>query len=424
MLRAEDNERLTRVGPGTPGGTLFRRYWQPALLSAEVPEKDGAPVRVRLLGEDLIAFRDTYGKVGLVDAYCPHRRAPMFFGRNEECGLRCVYHGWKFDRSGQCLETPNEPSDSTMKDHITIKAYPTSERGGIVWAYMGPVDKMPKEPDFEWTRAPQTHRAVSKSYQANNYLQSMEGGVDTAHVSYLHNNKMGDKNNLFTRDGAPRIDVFETDYGYYYVAERKLDAEQRFVRVYQYIMPFQQMRPNITRTGLGANRMVPRYDGHIWVPIDDEQTYVYNWMVGIDEESVLDAEYVEQLETGYGRGSHQYIPGTFRLKANKSNDYLIDRKAQKSESFTGIKGINTQDVAVQEGMGPISDRTQEHLGSSDKAVIAMRNLLLNAVKAVEKGETPRGTDPSTYRNARPHDGLVPAGAEWRDAFATTHKAHW
>jgi len=423
MLRVEDNERLTRVGPGTPAGNLFRRYWQPALLASEVPEKDGAPVRVRLLGEDLIAFRDTDGKVGLVDAYCPHRRAPMFFGRNEDCGLRCVYHGWKFDRSGKCLETPNEPADSKMKDHITIKAYPTSERGGIIWAYMGPADKMPAEPDYEWTRAPETHRAVSKSYQANNYLQSLEGGLDTAHVSFLHNNKIGDRNNLFTRDSAPRINVHETDYGYYYVAERTIDAEKRLVRLYQYTMPVQQMRPNITRTGLGANQ-VPRYDGHIWVPIDDEQTYVFNWMCGFDQDSKLDPDYVETLEVGYGRGHKDYIPGTFRMKANLSNDYFIDRQAQKTESFTGIKGINTQDVALQEGMGPIFDRSKENLGSSDRAIIAMRNLLLNAIKAVENGETPRGTDPASYRDARPHDALVPTGTDWRETFATTHRAYW
>jgi phthalate 4,5-dioxygenase oxygenase subunit len=423
-MRSEDHVRLIHVGPGTPAGELFRRYWQPAALSSELPERDGAPVRVRLLGEDLIAFRDTQGRVGLVDAYCPHRRAPLFFGRNEECGLRCVYHGWKFDVDGACVDLPSEPADSPMKNGIRIKSYPAVERGGVVWAYLGPKDKMPPEPDYEWTRVPETHRHVSKSYQACNYLQGLEGGLDTAHVSFLHNNKIGDRRNLYSRDGAPKIDVHETDYGYYYVSTRKVEAERQWVRVYQYAMPFQQMRPSMVNNGLSSNRAVPRADGHIWVPIDDEQTNVYNWCYGADESCALDHDYAEQLEVMYGRGKNDYIPGTFKLKANLSNDYFIDRAEQKNTSFTGIKGINTQDVALQEGMGAVTDRTQEHLGTSDRAIAVLRRLLLEAVSAVERGESPRGQDPATYRTIRPHDGLVPAGSDWREVFVEDLKAKW
>jgi phenylpropionate dioxygenase-like ring-hydroxylating dioxygenase large terminal subunit len=423
-MRSEDQLRLVQVGPGTPAGELFRRYWQPAALSSELPERDGAPVRVRLLGEDLIGFRDTQGRVGLVDAYCPHRRAPLFFGRNEECGLRCVYHGWKFDVEGTCTDLPSEPADSPMKHGIKIKAYPAIERGGVVWAYLGPQDKMPAPPDYEWTRVPETHRHVSKSYQACSYLQGLEGGLDTAHVSFLHNNKIGDRRNLYSRDGAPKIDVHETDYGYYYVSTRKVEADQQWVRVYQYAMPFQQMRPSMVNNGLSSNRAVPRADGHLWVPIDDEQTNVYNWCYGADRSCALDPEYAEQLEVMYGRGRNDYIPGTFKLKANLANDYFIDRAEQKNTSFTGIKGINTQDVALQEGMGAITDRTQEHLGTSDRAIAVMRRLLLEAVSAVERGETPRGQDAATYRTIRPHDGLVPAGSDWREAFAEDLKAKW
>jgi len=424
MLRQEDNERLVRVGPGSPAGTLFRRYWQPAALSAELVEKDGPPVRVRLLGEDLIAFRDTKGRVGLIDAYCPHRRAPLFYGRNEECGLRCVYHGWKFDLDGHCVDLPSEAEASPMKAGLRIKAYPTVERGGIVWAYLGPPEKKPPEPNYEWTRAPSTHRAVSKSFQACNYLQALEGGLDTAHVSFLHNNRIGDRGNLFVRDGAPKIEVFETDYGYYYVASRKLDAKSNFVRVYQYTMPFQQMRPNVARNGLSSNRRIARIDGHIWAPIDDEQTLVYNWVYGYDADCALDPHSVEEMEAFYGRGMDDYIPGTFRLKANASNDYFIDRAVQKTTSFTGIKGINTQDVALQEGMGSIVDRTREHLGTSDRAIVVMRRLLLEATRAVEAGQAPRGLDPKTYRGIRPHDGVVPAGTDWREAFAAPMAARW
>jgi nitrite reductase/ring-hydroxylating ferredoxin subunit len=424
MQRRENYERLVRVGPSTPAGALFRRYWQPAALAAELPERDGPPIRVRLLGEDLVAFRDSDGRVGLVDAFCPHRRAPIFHGRNEECGIRCIYHGWKFTVEGICVDMPSEPADSPMKAEIRIKSYPTVERGGVVWAYLGPRELMPPPPDYEWTRAPQSHRAVSKSYQACNYLQGLEGGLDTAHVSFLHNNRIGDRSNLFTRDGAPRIDVFETDYGYHYVSSRKIDAEKNFVRIYQYILPFQQMRPNVMQTGLTSNYKVPRYDGHLWVPIDDEQTWVFNWMCGYDGAAALDPDYVEELEVGYGRGRDDFIPGTYRLKANRSNDYFVDRAAQKTTSFSGISGINTQDLALQEGMGPIVDRSREHLGTSDRAITVMRKMLLAATRAVERGESPRGVDPQTYRDVRPHDGLVPAGTDWREAFAGALAARW
>jgi phenylpropionate dioxygenase-like ring-hydroxylating dioxygenase large terminal subunit len=423
-MRQEDSERLIRVGPGTPAGELFRRYWQPAALSSELPERDGAPVRVRLLGEDLIAFRDTQGRVGLVDAYCPHRRAPLFFGRNEECGLRCLYHGWKFDTDGSCVDLPSEAASSPMKAGIAIKHYPTVERGGIIWSYLGPAAKQPPAPDYEWTRVPETHRHVSKSYQACNYLQGLEGGLDTAHVTFLHNNRIGDRRNLYSRDGAPKIDVFETDYGYYYVSTRKVEAERHWVRVYQYAMPFQQMRPSMVQNGLSSNRGVPRADGHLWVPIDDEQTNVYNWAYGADQSNALDHDYVEQIERMYGRGKDDYIPGTFKLKANLANDFLIDRAQQKATSFTGIKGINTQDVALQEGMGPVTDRGAEHLGTSDRAIAVMRRLLLEAVSAVERGERPRGSDAASYRAIRPHDGLVPAGSDWREVFAKDLHAKW
>jgi phthalate 4,5-dioxygenase len=225
MLSREDNERLVRVGGGTPAGELFRRYWQPACLSTEIPEKDGAPVRVRLLGEDLLAFRDTNGRIGLVEAFCPDRRAPLFFGRNEECGLRCVYHGWKFDVDGNCVDLPSEPETSPMKKTIKLTAYPTVEKAGIVWAYLGPKDAMPAPPDYEWMRAPATHCFVSKTYEACNYLQALEGGLDTAHSSFLHNLRLGDNTALRQRDRAPRLEVERTDYGYYYVSTRKAGAD-------------------------------------------------------------------------------------------------------------------------------------------------------------------------------------------------------
>ncbi len=422
MLSHADNERLVRVGPGTPAGTLFRRYWQPACLSSELPEPDGAPVRVRLLGEDLIAFRDTTGAVGLVDAFCPHRRAPLFFGRNEECGLRCVYHGWKFDVAGNCVDLPSEPDGSPMKAGIKLIAYPTHEKAGIVWAYLGPAATMPAPPDYEWTRAPATHRYVSKTYEACNYLQAVEGGLDTAHSSFLHNLRLGDTSLFRLRDRAPRLDVERTDYGYYYVSTRQLGADGAYVRLYHYVMPFQQMRGGVNGV-LGRNE-IPLLDGHIWVPIDDEQTNVYNWFYSADPAISISEEEADAHEHHSGRGKDDLIPGTFVLKRNPSNDYLIDRAVQRTQTYTGIDGVNTQDFAIQQGMGPIADRSHEYLGTTDRAIVTLRRMLLEATAAVERGETPPGADPETHRSIRAYDGVVPPGGNWREAFAADLVCKW
>jgi phenylpropionate dioxygenase-like ring-hydroxylating dioxygenase large terminal subunit len=422
MLKHEDNERLVRVGPGRPAGELFRRYWQPALLSEELAERDGAPLRVRLLGEDLIAFRDTTGRVGLVEAFCPHRRAPLYYGRNEECGLRCVYHGWKFDADGKCVDLPSEPEDSTLKDKVRLVAYPTAEKGGVVWAYLGPRETMPPTPDYEWMRAPETHRHVSKTHEQCNYLQALEGGLDTTHSSFLHNNRLGGRTELRQRDRAPRLEVFPTDYGYYYVSHRNAALDGTYVRLYHYVMPAQQMRGSVTADP-GSNEL-PTLHGHLWVPIDDEHTWVYNWLCAYDRSVPMTPEYVEHSERHYGRGKDDLIPGTYVLKRNKSNEYLLDRAMQRTSNYTGIVGVNTQDYALQEGMGPIVDSSREHLGTSDKAIIQMRQLLLEATREVERGARPKGADPETHRGIRPHDGLVPAGADWRRAFGPDMVAKW
>jgi phthalate 4,5-dioxygenase oxygenase subunit len=391
-------------------------------LSSELPEPDGAPLRVRLLGEDLIAFRDTSGAIGLVDAFCPHRRAPLFFGRNEECGLRCVYHGWKFDLHGDCVDMPSEPAGTTLQAKVKLLAYPAIEKAGVVWAYMGPKELTPPAPDYEWTRAPEKHRFVSKTFENCNWLQALEGGLDTSHSSFAHNNFANDKNEPRQRDRSPKIDVERTDYGYYYVSTRDLGEDGKYVRVYQYIMPAQQMRANNVGWFGGKNEM-PRADGHIWVPIDDTTTHVYNWMCSYDKSVELNPEWIEHRETGMGRGQSDLIPGTFRLKRNQSNDYGIDRQMQKTKNFTGIVGVNTQDFALQEGMGPITDRSREFLASSDKAVVAMRRLMLEALDVNEKGGSPRGLDPASSRAVRPHDHIVPPGQDSR-MFEQELKAKW
>jgi phthalate 4,5-dioxygenase oxygenase subunit len=420
MLTPAENERLTRVGAGTPMGETLRRYWHPACLSEELPEADGAPVRVRLLGQDLIAFRDCSGAVGLVDAFCPHRRAPMFFGRNEEGGLRCVYHGWKFDRDGACVDMPSEPPDSLFKTKVRIASYPCHEAGGIVWTYLGPRDRMgpaasiPPPPDYEFCRAPATHRYATKNLQRCNWLQALEGGLDSGHATIMHAENRGDLRFLADPDKLiPRLEVQRTDYGYWYTGIRTL-GDKEWVRVYQYVMPATQMRGAIEGP-FKRPQDRPRIDGHIWVPIDDETCWVYSYLYAADPAAPIPMDEIVEVETIAGRGPVHVNPD-YSLKANIFNDYFIDRGRQKTKNFTGIEGVNVQDWALQEGMGPICDRTQEHLGTSDRAVIAMRQLLLEACVEVARGNAPRGSRPESYRKVRPSDHLIPLGTDWKDVI--------
>ena len=411
MLSREDNELLTRTGPDTPMGNTMRRYWIPALLASELPEPDGAPVRVRLLGEDLVAFRDSSGQIGLLDEYCPHRRASLFFGRNENCGLRCVYHGWKYDVAGRCVDMMNEPEELHFKDKIHITSYPTVELGGIIWTYMGPAEHTPAPPKFAWTQAPATHRNASKVIQECNWLQALEGGIDTSHAPILHrlitNNstRPGIKlSNPFVRGKAPHLVVDLTDYGYQYAGLRPLDDADMHIRTYHFVLPFHQIRPSQSDQGQ------PMVAGHIWVPMDDDNTMVYNWMYCLTDTPMTDQE---RLEVRAGNGPLDVDPTTFRSRKNRANNYLQDRQVQKTESFTGIDGINIQDRAIQESMGRVVDRSREHLGPADKAIIQARRLLLGAVKTVEAGGTPAGVAP-TYYPLRASEGVIPRDADWRE----------
>ena len=413
MLSCEDNELLTRVGPATPMGITMRQYWVPALLAHEVPTPDCPPVRVKLLGEDLVAFRDSDGRIGLLDEFCPHRRASLFLGRNEDCGLRCVYHGWKFDVTGQCVDMMNEPEDLGFKAKIRTAAYPVVEGGGIVWAYMG-AGTPPPPPLFAWTGTPETRRHVSKVIQESNWLQGLEGGIDTSHAPILHrvidpdSKRAGFKpKDPFVRGKAPTLVVDLTDYGYRYAGIRPLDRSDVHVRAYHFILPFHQIRPSRNEDG------VPLTAGHIWVPMDDETTMVYNWVVTVRDESLPEDE---RLETRLGNGPDAVDQTTFRSRRNRQNNYLLDRHVQKTETFTGIDGINLQDRAVQESMGRIVDRSKEHLGPADKAVIQARRLLLEAVRTVRDGGTPRGIAPTYYALAAA-EGVLPRDTDWRTLLA-------
>jgi phthalate 4,5-dioxygenase len=421
MLSEADNQRLTQVGPGTPMGNLFRRYWIPCLLSEELPERDGAPVRVRLLGEDLIAFRDSEGKVGLVSAFCPHRRAPMFFGRNEECGIRCVYHGWKFDRDGNCVDMPSEPPDSLFKTKVSIEAYATWEGGDMVWAYLGPKELQPSFPDHELVRAPATHRYVSKTFQDCNYLQALEGGIDPTHATIMHNMDIGDRSFLNNFDTlVAMMDIEVTDYGFTYAGIRQ-HQDFDWIRAYHWIMPTYHMRGQLgglfSRPG-----QINSINGHIWIPQDDTHSWVFSFMYSADPAQPIPRDYGYDAETRMGRGANLYPD--YKPKTNRNNDYLIDRHVQKTKTFTGIDGINTQDFALQEGMGPILDRTKEHVGSTDRAIILLRQILLESLKQMEAGQPTKAIDPASYRNVRAVDKLVPKDIPWKETCKEDYVARF
>ncbi|HEY3917078.1 MAG TPA: Rieske 2Fe-2S domain-containing protein, partial [Stellaceae bacterium] len=389
-----------RTGAGTPMGKLMRRYWIPALFASQLPEPDCPPVRVKLLGEKLVAFRDTQGRIGLIDERCPHRTASLFFGRNEECGLRCVYHGWKFDVEGNCVDLPSEPWDKDFKRKIKITAYPCLERGGLVWAYMGPPELKPEFPDLLWTRLPATQRYVTRHIQECNWLQALEGGFDTSHLTFLHRGDDG------TRDGVrqelpSRYEVMPFDFGFVSGTCRN-KGDTNFWTCSVMLMPFHKL---ISTDPPGA---------HAWVPIDDNTTM--NYCIDYREDAPLSDDDTKDSRDAFFIHP-ELIPGTDLPIANLRNDFLIDRALQKSgRSYTGIKGIGRQDTGIQESMGPITDRTIEHLGVSDTAIIKLRRLLLQTVRDHERGgnATLPGLDPRAYR-VRSKRFSVPAAMTMEEA---------
>lgn len=393
MLKKEDNKLLTLTGPDTPMGQLLRRYWIPALLPEELPEPDCTPVRIRLLGEDLLAFRDTNNNISLIDEFCPHRGVSLYFGRNEECGLRCAYHGWKFDTHGDCVDMPSEPESSNFKDKIKLKAYPCKEKGGVIWAYMGPKDLMPELPELEWMNVPESHRYISKRIQENNYFQAVEGGIDSSHVSFLHRqgvSNLGESSEevakYFQQDTSPRFEVAAAPHGLLIGAGRKADENHTYWRITQFIMPWYTL---VAPTGSETR------GGHAWVPMDDETCWT--WSMNYNWERPLTSNELNKYTSGLGIHA-ELIPGTFKTQLNKENDYLIDRELQKSgKSYTGIKGIGMEDVAVQESAKRIVDRAKEHLGTSDSGLIAARRCLLHAAKDLQKGIEPPNVHPSVHK---------------------------
>jgi len=417
MLSKEENELLVRVGPGTPMGGLFRRFWLPALLSEELPVPDCAPVRVRLLGEDLVAFRDSHGRVGLFDAFCPHRNAPLFFGRNEEAGLRCVYHGWKFDADGQCVDMPNCEEGEDFKRRVRIVSYPTLEGGGMVWAYMGPADRVPPPPGFDWFALPSDHVYVTKYFLDCNYLQTLENEFDPTHSAFLHrtlNPASSQSLQVIARSGvdlgrrAPntRFDIYETDYGA--ALGRRRSDDGGLTLSTHFMMPCFSTAGAVSAPGT--------HPVNIKVPVDDDHSVFFRLKWSPEP---LKPEVVHTWETA----NHEFptrIPGAYVARANKSNDYLIDRSLQKFFNYTGMNPYPVQDFAVVENQrGPIANRSREVLTSSDRYIIFVRRKLANAAKAIAQGREPEEPwRPEAYRGIRnflpvtPEDEarLRPAGA--------------
>ena len=410
MVTAQDNEILTRTGRGTPMGEVLRRYWIPALISWELAEPNGPPVRVKLLGEELVAFRDTNGRIGLLDEFCAHRRVSLWLGRNEECGLRCVYHGWKYDVDGNCVDQMNEPRQ--FKDRVQLAAYPTSEMGGVIWAYMGPAELRSALPRFAWTQVPETHRHVTKVIQECNWLQGLEGGIDTSHAQILHRNftEGVGPTSSGARGGAPDVEVDETDYGYRYAGIYPRGDGGTFIRTYHYVMPWTQIRPGGRDVRAPSGEMNSRIAGHVWVPMDDENSMVWNWHYSISGEPLSEEE---REEPALGNSPASVDQTTFRSFANMTNKRRIDRDAQRTKSFTGISGINTQDRAVQESMGPVVDRSREFLGPADMAIVTARRMLLASIRTVQDGGAPLGTG-NSYYTVRAMQDLIPNGVDWRE----------
>jgi len=413
MLSAEENDLLCRVEGDAPMGGLMRRHWLPACLSEEVAECDGAPVRVRLLGEDLVAFRDTQGRIGLLDEHCPHRRASLALGRNEECGLRCLYHGWKMDVDGNVVDRPSESHEAVLAKKVLHKAYPCREAGGFVWAWMGPPDGMREFEPPAWAPSPGIRTSVVKIRVHCNWAQVLEGAIDSAHSSSLHSTDMvsaevdgaGATAKEWLRpstDKAPRLQVQRTDFGFRYVAIRRpiKDASTHdYLRITLFVAPFTVLIPPNNVYNLSI----------LNIPLDDTNTMFY--FIAWSEGEGIDQDAWREF---CGAQVGVDLDASFRRTRMRANNYLQDRKAMKLGSHTGILGIPNQDIAMWETMGPIADRSRERLGASDVAIVQFRRIMVDAARKVRDGGPAIGTSSRhvPHVKLKSFEGIVPKTTPW------------
>ena len=421
MLTAAENELLCRVEGEAPMGRLMRRHWVPALLSEQVARPDGPPVRVQLFGEKLVAFRDCSGKLGLLGESCPHRKASLAFGRNEECGLRCLYHGWKFDTEGNVVDMPSEPKESALPEKARHLSYPTREAGGFVWTYMGPEGTMPEFEAPPWAPHAEARIAIAKVELPCNWAQIMEGQIDSAHSSTLHSSDMrpakgeaaakGDHWVRPSTDKNPRIQVQLTNYGMRYAAIRRpiVNANSHdYVRITTFVAPFTALIPPNSTYNLSS----------VIVPRNDTSSYFHfiAWAEG--DQAGIDTDAWRKfcvLVVGEDVDAH------FRpIKRHADNDYLQDRAAMANGSFTGIPGIPNQDIAMWESMGAIADRTQERLGASDIAIVQFRRLMIDAANAFQQeGRVIGHIEPRLPQaKLRSYQGVVEKSVPWRTLGAS------
>ncbi len=425
MTSAIEGAELTRTGPGTPMGELMRQYWMPALKSSEL-ERDGAPVRFMLMGEKLIAFRDTAGRVGVMDHRCPHRCASLFLGRNENGGIRCVYHGWKFDASGQCIDMPSVPPDQDFKHKVHAKAYRTQERAGLVWVYMGTREEAPPLPALQILDAPDSEINAGMIQRDCNYLQAIEGEIDTAHFGYLHGghvdvDRLDENEPLYhtVTIRAPKYQVRDAPWGTQYGAYRSAGPGRTYWRFANFLFPFWTQAPN--------GEFDSHAHGRAWVPIDDHHCmYVFIWWKRARAANSLpQPAYRDGTPIGGTGRSNRLLPNTtdwmgrWRMADNEANDWGLDRGAQHSGAiYSGIDGIHLQDQAITESMGPIVDHTLEHLGPSDQMITRTRRRLLMAARALrDQGTLPPGIeDPGIYHGARSGYFVSDDQRSWQEVY--------
>jgi len=414
-LTPEDNDLLCRVEGAAPMGGIMRRHWLPVCLAEEVAEKDGAPVRSRLLGEDLVVFRDSQDRIGVLSEFCLHRRASLVFGRNEECGLRCLYHGWKFDVDGNVVDMPSEAPGAAQRLGKKAKSYPAREAGGFVWAWLGPREQMREFEPPAWAPVPGIKYAVVKMHAACNWAQVLEGSIDSAHSSSLHSTNMpagevegstatGDAWVRPSTDKAPKMQFEATSYGFRYAALRKpvRNADtQQYVRTTLFLAPFTVLIPPNDQYKLSQ----------MLVPMDDVNTMFY-WVAWHPDpkKGITQQAWRKFCAAEVGPD----LDADFRKKRNAANLYLQDRNAMKRGDFTGITGIPAQDMAMWESMGPITDRSEDNPGASDLAVAQFRRMMVAAAKKFRDGAPAIGTTKDMpYASLSSFEGVVPKAVDWR-----------
>ena len=418
-MTPEQNDLLCRVEGAAPMGRLMRQHWLPACMIEEVAQPDGTPLRVRLLGENMVVFRDSEGRIGALDELCPHRRASLVFGRNEECGLRCLYHGWKFDVKGNVVDMSSEPEDSHMRAKIKTRAFPVVEAAGFVWVWMGDPDNVGEFNAPNWSSASEDQIAIVKMHGACNWAQILEGSIDSSHSSSLHSSNMPTAEDVSgstatetawlrpSADKSPRIEVERTPFGFRYAAIRKpiKDADkQDYVRTSLFIAPFTVIIPSNDQYHLSQ----------MLIPIDDENTMFY-WIAWNPEKGNGISRDAWRKFCGAEIGK-DVEPVTFKKVRNYDNNYLQDREAMKAGDFTGIYGIPAQDMAMWESMGKIADRSEDNLGTSDKAIFTFRTQMYRAAQAVQKGEPAIGTSGTVLPQSKliSFQGMVPKGEDWKE----------